>query len=72
MGKMQALHNQYKTVRKISSFALIVILSLTISLANTVLAQSECFLQCERQYSQCQGSPHICELLYDGCIESCL
>ena len=72
MGKMQALHNQYKTVRKISPFALIVMLSLIISLANTVLAQSECLLQCERQYSQCQGSSHFCELQYDGCIDTCL
>ena len=72
MGKMQALHNQNKILRKVSPFALIVMLGLTISLATTVFAQSECLIQCERQYSQCQGPPHICELLYDSCSESCL
>ena len=41
-------------------------------LAMAAYAQSECLLQCERQLSQCQGPPHICSILYDNCVESCL
>lgn len=66
MNKKQALNDQRGIVKLFLLCALIVLLAMT------AFAQSECLLQCERQYSQCQGSPHICAIMYDNCVESCL